>query len=203
MFEPGKQCNWVYVIDDDSSLFLSLADLLPNHGIQTRQYWSVKAFLNVVDKLPVGCVVMEARLTDFDPLITQDKLTRRRPDLPIILVARSGDIPLAVAALKHGAVDFFAKPIELEALIASVKLALEMHEDAPELDAVRERLRHLTPREREVLDRIVAGDTSKEIARTFHGSPRTVEVHRSRVLAKLGARNVADAVRIVATARAV
>jgi two-component system response regulator FixJ len=200
MFGDGHRPGRVYIIDDDPFVLVGLAVLLRNEGFEVGSYASAARFLTEVDQLEIGCVVMEARLPDVDGLQAQEALTRRRPDLPVILISRNGNIPLAVAALKHGAVDFLAKPFDPDALIISIRLALGSHRNLPEIQALREKLRQLTPREREVLDRLVAGETSKEIARSFRGSPRTVEVHRSRVLAKLGARNVADAVRIAASA---
>lgn len=188
--------NWVYVVDDDPAVRGSLGSLLRIEGYSVRTFPSGEKLLAVLEELDPGCVVMDVRMPGMDGPEVQGSLAQTRPDLTVILITGDGDIPLAVRALKAGAADFLEKPFEPDALLESIRIALSGTGAAPEMDEAAARLGLLTTREQEVLGQLIAGDTSKEIARTLGGSPRTIEIHRSRVLDKLRARNVAEAVRI-------
>ena len=196
-FEAGA---WIYVVDDDPGVRGALTAMLELEGYAIRAFASGLELLDAATALAGGCVVMDVRMPDMDGPAVQAALMEIRPDLAVILITGDGDIPLAVRALKAGAVDFLEKPFEAETLLESVALALSGRPLSADAEHALAKLRLLTIRERQVLERLIAGDTSKQIARVFAGSPRTVDVHRARVLAKLGARNVAEAVRIAMNA---
>jgi two-component system, LuxR family, response regulator FixJ len=190
----------IYVVDDDQAVRDSLSLLLKVEGFDVSTFASGQELLDNLDVISTGCVVMDIRMPGPDGISVQKQLAMLRPGLAVILLTGEGDIPLAVRALKNGAVDFFEKPFDPNVLLSSIHSALAaQHLNADNAESLA-RLRQLTEREREVLDQLVAGHTSKEIARAFHGSPRTVDVHRARILTKLGARNVAEAVRIATRA---
>ena len=203
MNEQGETRRAVHVVDDDASVRDALRVLLETEGYAVRVFPDGEAFLQDAPLLPVGCVVMDVRMPGLDGVEVQEQLRRARPDLAVVLITGDGDVPLAVKALKRGAVDFLEKPFEPDALLASVRAAL----DTPPVDrreqearAARELLARLTPREREVLDALVTGASNKEIAKSFGNSPRTVEIHRARIMAKLQARSLAEALRIALSA---
>lgn len=196
MTSAGGTGRWIHVVDDDPAVRDALSLLLRSKGYEVRTFASGRAILDAFHDLEPGCVVLDVRMPETDGLAVQLELIHTRPDLAIILMTGDGDIPLAVRALKAGAVDFIEKPFEPEVLLQSIALGFATFRSTPDVDEALTRMRTLTVREKQVLDHLVAGETSKEIARIFQGSPRTVEIHRARILAKLGARNVAEAVRI-------
>lgn len=195
---PDRPC--IHVVDDDPGMRGALTLTLELEGYRVREFASGVDLLGAVPPLEGGCVVMDVRMPGMDGAEVQAALAQSRPDLAVILITGDGDIPLAVRTLKAGAVDFLEKPLEPEVLLCSVALALSSGPVSADTEEAMAKLRLLTARERQVLNRLIAGNTSKEIARMFAGSPRTVEIHRARVLAKLGARNVAEAVRIALSA---
>ena len=197
----GSSSSWVYVVDDDVAVRDAIATLLRAEDFNVMSFASGEELLASLDNLSSGCVVMDVRMPGPDGSCVQERLAETRRDLAVILISGDGNISLAVSALKHGATDFFEKPFRPDALVSSIRSALASLIRNSNADRDFARLQLLTVREREILDRLVAGDTSKEIARVFRGSPRTVDVHRARVLKKLGARNVAEAVRIATDAR--
>jgi two-component system response regulator FixJ len=184
----------IYVVDDDAAMRSALAALFELEKYPVRTFKSGVELLAVAADLPYGCVVMDVRMPDRDGTDVQRELAQRRPDMPVILMTAQGDVASAVNAMKAGAVDFLEKPFDPDVMLASVRTA-SARSDAK--SSILLRMQRLTSRERQVLDRLIAGDTSKEIARSFNGSPRTVDIHRARILEKLGARNVAEAVRLV------
>ena len=191
----------VYVVDDDAAVRDSLAFLLNSAGLAVQTYDSATHFLAAAPGLGAGCVLTDVRMPDLDGLALQRRLTEAGVTLPVIVMTGHGDIPIAVAALKAGAVDFLEKPFDDERLIAAVRAALQASAAARQKDVaaagVAARLGSLTPREREVLDLLVAGNPNKTIAYDLGASPRTVEVHRARVMEKMGVRSVAELVRLV------
>jgi two-component system response regulator FixJ len=191
----------VHVIDDDDAVRDSLAMLLDSAGIAVRAYDSATRFLALAPGLGAGCVLTDVRMPDMDGLALQRRLAEAGVTLPVIVMTGHADVPIAVAALKAGAVDFLEKPFDDERLIAAVRAALAASRDArrqAEATAgIVARLGSLTPREREVLDLMVAGNPNKTIAFDLGASPRTVEVHRARVMEKMGARSLAELVRMV------
>jgi two-component system response regulator FixJ len=190
----------VHVIDDDEAVRHSLAFLLDCAGIRARTYDSALAFLNVVGGLRSGCILTDVRMPDLDGLALQQKLLEMGVRLPVIVMTGHGDVPIAVQALKAGAVVFIEKPFDDEALVAAIRSALETslrtQEREKEVEDIAARLATLTPRERQVLERLVAGQPNKTIAFDLGASPRTVEVHRARVMEKMGARSFSELVRM-------
>jgi two-component system response regulator FixJ len=194
----------VHVVDDDYAVRDSLALLLGAAGFAARTYASATDFLAVASGLAGDCVLTDVRMPDMDGLALQRRLAEAGATLKVIVMTGHGDVPIAVAALKAGAVDFLEKPFDDERLIEAVRAALTASEDARRHAAtvaeIAARRAKLTKREREVLDLLVAGNPSKSIAHDLGASPRTVEVHRARVMEKMGARSLAELVRMVIAA---
>lgn len=195
----------IYIVEDDEAVRDSLALLLESEGLQVETFATGDAFLDAWNPEMAGCLVLDIRMPGSDGLDVQRILNERGSLLPIIFVTGHGDVPLAVDAMKHGAVDFVQKPYREEELLDKIKAALA--EDSQHRDSLRERheilerIESLTPREREVMDRIVNGEANKVIAAELGISQRTVEIHRSRVLHKMGTHSVAPLVRMVLAAR--
>lgn len=190
----------VYVVDDDPDVRDSLKILLEFAGFEVEAFESALKFLSADVRKMDGCLVVDIRMPDMDGLDLQDELGRRGINLPIIVVTGHGDVPLAVRAMRSGAVDFLEKPFREEALVESIGRALasrKNHRNDAEIEAVKKRIASLTDREREVLDLIAEGNTSKEVARALSISPRTVDIHRGHVMEKMHAGNIADLIRMV------
>jgi two-component system response regulator FixJ len=193
----------VFVVDDDAGVRDSLRVLLLSAGFKVTCYPAATAFLS--DPEPkLGCLVADIRMPDMTGLDLQDELVRRGDTLPVIIVTGHGDVPLAVRALKSGAVDFLEKPFDDEQLLSSIKRALEIGSRDRTRRAGREEaqqlLELLTPRERSILDKLVTGRSNKVAAYELGISPRTVEIHRARIMDKLKATNLSDLVRIALAA---
>jgi two-component system response regulator FixJ len=194
----------VHVVDDDEAVRDSLRFSLEQEGLAVRTYADAHALL-AADLLPTGCVVTDFRMPEIDGLQLQARLAERGVRLPVIVMSAHGDIPVAVRALKAGAVDFLEKPFEDGQLAAAVRQALDANQRAlagaaASADAAR-RIGTLTPRERDVLELLVTGKSNKEIGRALGTSPRTIDVHRARVLQKLAADSLPDLVHLVLNAR--
>jgi two-component system response regulator FixJ len=191
----------IHVIDDDAALRDALRFLFESAGLPVRSYDSATAFIDAVGAGSSGCVLTDVRMPGFDGLALQRRLTELGIDLPVIVMTGHADVPIAVQALKEGAFDFIEKPFDDGRLLDSVRGALEAgrrrREEAAGLDAIAARLASLTPREREVLDGLVAGHPNKTIAYDLGTSPRTIEVHRARVMEKMRARSLAELMRMV------
>jgi two-component system, LuxR family, response regulator FixJ len=196
----------VYVIDDDEAIRRSLTFLLRTAGILVRTYEGGEEFLRDAPQLAAGCVITDVRMPGMDGL----ELVRRlkAADLPLtpIVITGHGDIPLAVEAMRAGAVDFIEKPVRDDVLLAAVDRAFQAASASPaETDTGDEEMRALfatlSPREREVVGAVVQGKTNKMIAREFDISPRTIEVHRANVMMKTGARTLSDLVRMALLAK--
>ena len=194
----------VHVIDDDDAVRDSLALLLDSADLAVRTYDSALTFLAVAPSLTAGCILTDVRMPDLDGLALQRRLNEAGVRLPVIVMTGHGDVPVAVAALKAGAADFLEKPFDDERLISAVRAALAASHQAQQQAAltadITARIASLTPREREVLDLLVAGNPNKTIAYDLGASPRTVEVHRARVMEKMNARSLAELVRMVIAA---
>ncbi|MFZ5780580.1 MAG: response regulator FixJ [Pseudomonadota bacterium] len=190
----------VHVIDDDEDVRQSLAFLLSTAGLAVRVHDSAVAFLQVLSEIQEGCIVTDIRMPDIDGLTLQRRLRELRPGWPVIVMTGHGDVPLAVEAMKAGAVDFIEKPFDDEVLLSAVRAALAQHSKDSERDArtaaVRERIAKLSEREREVLDRLVDGKANKVIAYELGISPRTVEVYRANVMTKMQADSLSELVRM-------
>ena len=196
----------VHVVDDDAAVRDSLAFLLQAAGHAVRSHASAEALLAAVSDLAEGCVLTDVRMPGLDGLGLQRRLAELGLPLAVVVMTGHADVPLAVQAMKAGAVDFLQKPFSEERLLDVVRQALATQERARVTEAAAAeaaaRLAALTPREREVLDELVAGHPNKVIAQTLGASPRTIEVHRARVMEKLGVRSLPDLVRLVLAAAA-
>ena len=193
----------VALIDDDTAVLHSLRLLIESRGIAVSCYETAELFLDdIADRQP-SCVVADVRMPGMTGLELQRELKYRKDDSPLILISGHADVAMAVAAIKDGAFDFFEKPFDGERLAASVAEAVQkgrrQHSDHNERLEIAERLRMLSPRQREVLDLVAAGMSNKKIAIRLGISPRTVETYRAWVMERMGAQNVADLVRKVST----
>jgi two-component system, LuxR family, response regulator FixJ len=190
----------VHVIDDDEAVRDSLAFLFETAKLPVRTYGSGLAFLEVAGDIRSGCVLTDVRMPDIDGLALQLRLVELKIALAVIIMTGHADVPIAVQALKAGAVDFIEKPFDDTLLLAAVRRAIEISAQArahaDELSELSRRMGTLTPREREVLVALVAGNPNKAIANQLGTSPRTIEVHRARVIEKMGARSLSELVRM-------
>jgi two-component system, LuxR family, response regulator FixJ len=189
----------VFVVDDDPGIRDSLSMLLRASGYATQDFESATSFL--ADNAPnsVGCLIVDVQMPEMDGITLQKELVARRSPLQVIVMTGHADIPIAVGAMKAGAVDFLEKPFDEPVLLESVRRALDRASavggQAREAHDTTVRIALLTERERQVLDLIVAGKANKVIAHELSISPRTVEIHRARVMEKMDAGNLADLVR--------
>ena len=194
----------IFIVDDDEAVRGSLEVLLESHGFRVETFDSANALLDSDAPAQVGCLIADIRLPGMDGLALQEELVRRDTRLQVIVVTGFGDVPLAVRAMKSGAIDFLEKPYDEKVLLAAVRRALDAAKAASQAaDAAHEvetRFASLTERERQVLDLLAAGRPNKVIAYELDISPRTVEIHRARVMEKMGARNLAELVRMVVAA---
>ena len=190
----------VHVIDDDDALRDSIQMFLANEGLEVRTYPSADDFLAVLDTAPGGCVVTDVRMPGMSGMDLLAEIARLGVALPVIVVTGHADVPLAVRAMKKGAVDLLEKPFQGEDLIDAVRRALEVGRDsrrnALSAQEAQARLATLTARETEVLDRLVKGQPNKVIAYEMGISPRTVEVHRANVMKKTQAGSLSELVRM-------
>lgn len=189
----------VFVVDDDEDVRDSLRALLESAGWLVEDFASATALLSH-GRLDQGrCLVTDVRMPGMDGLTLQAVLAEGQPGLPVIVVTGHGDVPLAVQAMKAGAIDFLEKPFDDEQLLASVARAAELRRQdlgrQAAAAAARARLETLTPRERQVLDLLVLGRPNKVIAFELDISPRTVEIHRAHLMEKMEARSLSDLVR--------
>ncbi len=191
----------VFIVDDDDAVRDSLGLLMRSVGMHTEVYDSAESFLSAYDPEKFGCLVLDIRMPGMSGIELQRELTQRDSMLPIIFITAHGDIPMAVDAVRHGAMDFIQKPFDDTELVAKVKRALadsvDRHEDDLERAGIRRRAETLTAREREVMAQVVQGKANKVIASDLGVSQRTVEIHRARVMEKMQAGSLAHLVRMV------
>jgi two-component system response regulator FixJ len=191
----------VYVIDDDAAMRDSLDFLLGSAGFNVRLFDSAQIFLNALPDLAVGCVVTDIRMPGMDgmELLRQLNSISNARRLPVIVMTGHGDIPLAVEAMKLGALDFLEKPFEDERLIGMIETAFSQNESGAKGEAIAAemaaRVTSLTERERQVMQGLVTGQSNKVIAREYDISPRTVEVYRANVMTKMQAGSLSELVR--------
>jgi two-component system response regulator FixJ len=190
----------VHVIDDDEAVRQSIEFLLRTSGVTARTYDSASAFLNALPTIDTGCIITDVRMPGISGIDLLRRLGEMRIKMPVIVVTGHGDVPLAVEAMKNGAVDFLEKPFDDELFLASVRSALNRSQENATRDAeraeVEARLATLTNREREVLEGLVAGKPNKVIAFDLAISPRTVEIYRANVMTKMEAASLSELVRM-------
>lgn len=195
----------VHVVDDDPAVRASLRFLLESAGFAVSVHATAEAFLlAAAEGEPIGCLLTDVQMPDVSGLELQSRLAADGRRSPVIVMTGHGDVPTAVQAMKDGALDFLEKPFDDDQLLDAVRRALAageaMQATIAAAAAAGARLALLTPRESEVLDGLVAGHASKEIARDLGASPRTIEVHRMRVMEKLRVRSLPELVRLVQAA---
>jgi two-component system response regulator FixJ len=190
----------VYVIDDDPAMRDSLDFLLGSAGFNVRVFESAVQFLDTLPGLSFGCIVSDVRMPVVDGIDLLHRLQAGGSKLPIVIMTGHGDIPLAVEAMKLGALDFLEKPFEDERLIGMIHTALKQRIDEVQSGAataeLAARIASLSPRERQVMDGLLAGLSNKLIARDYGISPRTIEVYRANVMTKMQAGSVSELVRL-------
>ncbi len=193
----------VHIVDDDADVREATALLLETAGYSTALFSGADELLAAVSPEAAGCLVLDVRLPEGNGLSLQRELAQRGIRMPIVFITGHGDVPMAVQAMNEGAFDFLEKPLDDDALLDRVAKALERDTERREHEAnvsdIEDRLARLTPREREVMEGILEGKLNKVIGHELAMSTRTVEVHRARVLDKLGVRNASEMVRLVLT----
>jgi FixJ family two-component response regulator len=186
----------VFIVDDDAAVRDSIQELVESVGLRAESHSSGQAFLASYQPQRSGCLVLDVRMAGMSGLVLQEKLNELGARIPVIIITGHGDVPMAVRALKAGAVDFVQKPYRDQLLLDSINNALTMDTIARgALDESRNhdrKLATLTRREQEVLDKLLAGNISKQIARDLGISTRTVEAHRQNLLRKLSVRSVKE-----------
>jgi two-component system response regulator FixJ len=188
----------VSVVDDDAGVRDSIRLLLESANYTVKAFATARQFLD--EKRASACLIADVRMPEMDGLELQQEIGRRGSGLPVIIITGHGDVPLAVRAMKAGAVDFIEKPFDDELLLSSVQRAIEIGRRtrgaAAEAAAAERLIALLTPRERTVLEQLVIGRSNKVAAYELGISPRTVEIHRAHIMDKMNARSLSDLVRI-------
>ena len=191
----------VFIVEDDAAVRDSLGLLLGLQGFRTQSFSCAEDFLRIYQPSWAGCLLLDVRMPGMNGLELQESLRRQGLALPVIIMTAHGDITTVRTALKSGAVDFLEKPVDPAALLAAVRTALDAdaarRRTALEAEGARQRLSVLTARERQVMELVAKGCHNREIAETLGISPRTVEVHKARVMEKLQVQSVPELVRIV------
>ena len=195
----------VHVIDDDEAMRESLAFLLGAVGMEVRTYESALGFLDVAPNAEAGCVITDVRMPGLSGVDLLRRLRELKLGIPVIVITGHGDVPLAVEAMKIGALDFLEKPFDDEVLLASVRSALnQLNQDQKrqaERNEIERRLAALSNRERDVLEGLVSGHANKQIAYDLGISPRTIEIYRANLMTKMQAASLSDLVRMALIAR--
>ena len=190
----------VHVIDDDEAMRESLAFLLGAVGMEVRTYESALGFLDVAPNAEAGCVITDVRMPGLSGVDLLRRLRELKLGIPVIVITGHGDVPLAVEAMKIGALDFLEKPFDDEVLLASVRSALnQLNQDQKrqaERNEIERRLAALSNRERDVLEGLVSGHANKQIAYDLGISPRTIEIYRANLMTKMQAASLSDLVRM-------
>jgi len=194
-FQPNKRTT-VAVVDDDPGVLRSLQRLLAVNGFEPRTYTSARELLDEIDSVCPSCVISDLAMPELTGLGLQAKLKEFTLDYPIVFITGRGDIRSSVRAMRSGAVDFLAKPFQRSELLDAVSRAVERGRRSRKRLRYAERLATLTPREREVFERVVDGRLNKQIAGDLGITEKTVKVHRGRVMAKMDSRSVAQLARI-------
>jgi len=201
----GDRAPTVFVVDDDPAVGDSIRLLLRSVGLRSEVYLSGDEFLAAYEADRPGCLVLDIRMPGMSGIEVQERLRELGSTLPIIFVTAHGDVPMAVDAMKAGALDFLEKPFRDQELLDKIRQALDhdarIRDERSAVAEIEERLSTLTPRETEVMELVVAGKSNKRIARELGISRRTVEVHRARVMEKMGVDSVSRLVQLVMRAK--
>ena len=195
----------VFVVDDDQAMRNSLQWLIESVGLRVETYASADEFINNYYPGRAGCLLLDVRMPGMSGLELQELFVEQEIRIPIIIITGHGDVPMAVRAMKAGAVEFIEKPFNDELLLESIRnaLSLDMEQRATQSERaeIAARLAQLTPREHEVMEMVTDGKANKEIAQFLGVSAKTVEAHRARVMEKMQADSLADLVKMAITAR--
>jgi len=198
--QPAGQQPVVFVVDDEPAVRDSLNALLGTYGFAVESFASGRALLERVETRPAGCVVADVRMPEISGIDLQRELQRRQIPLPVVIITGHGDVPMAVEALKAGAIDFIEKPIDDGRLVRSIRAALDRdrtaREQGEETGRIAQRIAALTQREAQVMDLIVVGMSNNAIAEKLGISARTVEHYRANIMQKTQASSLAQLVRM-------
>jgi two-component system, LuxR family, response regulator FixJ len=190
----------VYVIDDDEAMRDSLNFLLDSAGLEVTLFETAQRFLDALPGLDFGCVVSDVRMPGIDGIELLRRMKAAQSKFPILIMTGHGDVPLAVEAMKLGAIDFMEKPFDDDRLTGMIEAAIRQAEPAAKDDTVTQnivaRIATLSPRERQVMEGLIAGLSNKLIARDYDISPRTIEVYRANVMTKMQAGSLSELVRL-------
>jgi RNA polymerase sigma factor (sigma-70 family) len=196
-----KKNPMIMVVDDDSGVRNAMRSLLKSVGLECALYASAQEFLAAYQPTQPGCLVLDIRMPGMSGLELQQQLNLRGAVIPVIFMTGHGDIPMAVEAMQHGAFDFLQKPFRDQDLLDRIQKAIvkdaEQRQSLGEHERIKAHLESLTAREREVLDLMTEGKQNKVIAQDLGVSPRTIEIHRARVMEKMNAQSVAQLVRMM------
>ncbi len=194
----------VCIVDDDRVVLAALSFLLTAEGYAVRAHESVRTFLNTIERDGCGCLVTDVRMPGMSGLDLLAKMKERRVSMPVIVITAHGDVPLAIAAMKRGAINFLEKPFDSDALLDSIRAALTRGDGEPARDAetqlIKVRFATLTKREKDVLAGLLDGQPNKTIAHELGISARTIEVHRANMMKKTQATSLAELVKMALVA---
>ncbi len=211
LYPARRELTWmtdteptVFLVDDDLAVRKALSWLFKSVHLPVRTFASGQAFLDAYQAGQLGCILIDLRMPGMSGLELQTELSARQISLPVIMITGHGEVDAAVHAMKAGALDFIRKPFSDQTLLEVVQKALksdiETHRARNERNEIKRRLDRLTPRERQVLDRIMDGDPNKRIAVAIERSEKTVEAHRKKIMEKIEVRSVVELVRLVMAA---
>jgi len=188
--------NTIFIVDDDPDVLDATCMLLESTGLQTESHSSAKSFLETINQKSRGCIILDVRMPNMSGLELQTEIKRRKINLPIIFITGHGDVPMAVEAMKNGALEFFQKPFRDQEFIDCVHHALEINDQSisnfNHMHSIQRRIETLTRREQQIMQYMIEGHITKVIADKLAISPRTVETHRARVMEKMQAKTLAQ-----------
>ncbi len=200
MAETPLSKSTVFVVDDDQAMRNSLKWLIESVGVQVESFSSADDFLAQYQPGRSGCLVLDVRMPGMSGLELQEHLAERSIHIPVVIITGHGDVPMAVRAMKAGAIDFIEKPFNDEVLLDAIRRAIAYEEQQRSFHnehlQIKQRLANLTPREHEVMEMVTDGKSNKEIANILGVSAKTIEAHRARVMEKMQAGSLAELVRM-------
>ena len=196
----SKRSSTVFIVDDNPSVRKALTRLVRSAGYEVRAFASAKEFLADGHADGVACLVLDIRMPGLSGIDLQRELNNAKKIIPIVFITGHGDVPMSVRAMKNGAVDFFPKPVKDTDLLNAIEQALARcareRSERDEMEDIQSRVDSLTPREREVLEHVVAGQLNKQVAYDLGTVEKTIKVHRARVMDKMGVDSLAELVRL-------